>query len=66
MDKCPKCSLALRMGESWTQVEGDRSPDTPTKVYMAVNQYCANPQCENYGQTVETQRILMYEEPERE
>lgn len=45
---------------SYTQVEGDSSPETPTRVYTVQELQCLNPQCPEYKQAQET-RTLVYE-----
>ncbi len=60
--KCPKCAIELRIASTRTQVEGDKSPDTPTRVYTVQDLTCVNPQCENYGMPVQQTRHLLYED----
>lgn len=60
MEVCPKCGTALWIDRSYTAVEGDNSPDTPTKVYTCLEQLCPNPQCSNYKQVVD---VIRHEEP---
>ena len=60
--KCPKCGIELRITSTRTQVEGDKSPDTPTRVFTVQDLTCVNPQCENCGMPVQQTRHLIYED----
>ena len=61
MELCPKCKTATYIGKTYTEVEGDNSPDTPTRVYTVVEQVCRNPQCEDYKKVIAKERHLQYE-----
>ena len=56
MKMCPSCRTALKINKTYTRVEGDQSPDTPTRVYLCQELCCRNPACEagKSGRTVET------------
>ncbi|MBC8529718.1 hypothetical protein H8699_09785 [Christensenellaceae bacterium NSJ-44] len=56
MKLCPSCRTALKIGKSYTRVEGDQSSETPTRVYLCQELYCRNPACPQAkgGQAVET------------
>lgn len=57
--QCPLCKTEMRIGASKTVVEGDNSPDTPTKVYIEQTMICRCPQCENFGKVVQTERSYL-------
>lgn len=52
--KCPLCSIEMIIQKTYTEVEGDNSPDTQTKVYTLQELSCRNKKCGNYGKVVET------------
>lgn len=56
MKLCPRCRTALKIGKTYTRVEGDQSPETPTRVYFCQELYCRNPVCDagKSGRAVET------------
>ena len=58
---CPVCGIQARIDRSYTQVEGDQSPDTTTRVYTVQEIVCRNPQCPQYGEIIETAKNLDYE-----
>ncbi len=62
MELCPKCKTQLRIRQPRMVVEGDKSPDTPTTVYLVQEQFCANPHCVEYKQTVDEIKHLLYAE----
>ena len=64
--KCPKCGIEMRITSTRTQVEGDKSPATQTRVFTVQDLTCVNPQCENSGKTVQQTRHLIYEDAARE
>lgn len=59
--KCKYCGIEAIIDKSYTEVEGDRSPDTPTKVYTVQEITCRNPRCGHYQKHVETVRHLIYQ-----
>lgn len=46
----------MSINKVFTTVEGDKSPDTETKVFTVQELTCRNKQCSNYGKVVETVR----------
>ena len=46
----------MAISHVYTTVEGDKSPDTETKVFTVQEMSCRNKQCSNYGKVVETVR----------
>ena len=52
--KCPLCDVEMSIQKAYTEVEGDNSPLTETKVYTVHELTCRNKQCSNYGKVVET------------
>lgn len=59
--KCPNCPVELVIDHTGKIVEGDNSPDTPTKVYEQQYFICPNRQCSKYGQIVEGEPILIFD-----
>ena len=43
--------------DSRIQVEGDKSPDTQTRVYRVLDFACRSKQCSEYGKVQEQQRV---------
>lgn len=39
--------------------ENDDTPDKQTVIYYEQEKYCNNPNCDNYGKTVETKKHKM-------
>lgn len=58
---CPSCGIQARIERFYTKVEGDQSPDTPTRVYTVQEIACRNPQCPRHGEIIETVKNLDYE-----
>lgn len=62
---CKKCGLELRIKNTYTETEGDKSSDTVTRVYTVQDFICVNPNCEDFikggGSKTETVRHLIYE-----
>ena len=54
--QCPLCKVEMAISHAYTTVEGDKSPDTETKVFTVQEMSCRNKQCSNYGKVVETVR----------
>ncbi len=57
--QCEKCGLEMFIDASRPEVEGDKSPNTQTKVYTVLSLSCHNPQCPNKGKVIE-QKIQIY------
>lgn len=57
--KCPLCDIEMSIQRSYTEVTGDDSPDTETKVFTAQEMTCRNKQCSNYGKVVDTVRTQL-------
>lgn len=60
--QCPKCGIETRIVAAYTAVEGDRSPDTPTRVFTVQEHTCVNSRCAEYDKIVATRRHLQYEQ----
>lgn len=58
---CPQCKCELHIKETRTEVVGDESPDTPTRVYQVQDMICANENCINCGRVLDTRKHLLYE-----
>ena len=58
---CKKCGIEGRIASTRTEVAGDQSPDTTTKVYSVMEVTCINPQCECFGKVIEEKRVLIYD-----
>lgn len=58
--KCPLCNIEMMIRKTYTEVEGDESPDTPTKVYTVQDLVCRNRKCGNYEKIVETVKTPIY------
>lgn len=56
---CPKCRCEMRIEATRTVAEGDKSPDTETKVYTEQDLVCRNPACPDHGQVVQTVRTQL-------
>ena len=52
--KCPQCDIEMMIKKTYTEVEGDTSPDTVTKVFNVQDMTCRNPKCENFEKVVKT------------
>lgn len=59
--KCPNCPVEMVVDHTGKKVEGDNSPDTPTRVYEQQYFTCPNPKCPKYGQIVDGEPILIYD-----
>lgn len=46
---CPSCKTELRIQRSRTEVEGDNSESTATKVYTVQDLVCVNQECPQYS-----------------
>lgn len=51
---CPKCKCEMRIAATRTEVTGDKSPDTPTKVMTVQDLVCRSAQCDNFNRIVKT------------
>jgi hypothetical protein len=51
---CPECKGKIQIKESYPTVEGDNSPNTPTKLYTNLDMACMNKSCSKYCVVVET------------
>ena len=58
---CPKCPVQAQISRVYTKVEGDSSPDTPTRVYTVQEITCMNPQCPNFNRVINTVMHLDYD-----
>lgn len=59
---CKSCGLEMFIKDTHTEVEGDKSTDTDTKVYYVPRFFCNNPQCTQKGKLVDGEKILIYDE----
>lgn len=50
---CNKCGIESTIVRSYNKVEGDNSPDTPTKLYTVLVMACINPDCSEQGKEYE-------------
>lgn len=50
--KCPLCEVEAIISNTYTKVEGDKSPDTKTEVFTVQEISCRNKQCSNYGKVI--------------
>ena len=57
---CPKCKTLLCIQKTYQRVEGDASPDTPTKVFTVQELMCRNKKCENFEKIVHTVQTMIY------
>lgn len=57
---CPLCRNLLRITETHTEVEGDSSSATETRVYTVQTLSCRSKSCANYGKPVAENRLLIY------
>lgn len=60
--QCPKCSLEAYINSTCTEIEGDDSPQTQTRVYTRMIYHCRNPRCTAYGTSVGEIRHQSYPE----
>ena len=51
--RCDKCDLDMFIDSSITEIEGDKSPDTQTKVFTVQSLSCHNPKCVYKGKSYE-------------
>ena len=56
MELCPLCKAALQIKNSYLQLEGDDSADTPTRAYTVLERQCVNKNCDNFKKVVDTIR----------
>lgn len=54
---CDSCKNEMRITGFRYEIEGDKSADTPTKLYVVQTHQCVNKQCSQRGRTVE-HRVL--------
>lgn len=52
--KCPLCDVEAIISNTYMKVEGDKSPDTETKVFTVQEFSCRNKQCSNHGKVIGT------------
>ena len=52
--KCPLCKEEGLISKTYTTVEGDKSPDTETKVFTVQEIICRNKNCSSYGKVFDT------------
>ena len=55
--KCPRCGVDAIISASRNKVEGDDSPERQTRLFRVLTFRCRNPQCEENGREVGTQRL---------
>lgn len=55
--QCKTCRCEMKIVGNHIQVEGDKSPDTETKVYRILDLACRARQCPEYGKIQVQQRI---------
>ena len=60
--KCEKCGLEGLIYSSETDVEGDKSPETKTKVFEKMHFMCRNEKCGNFRKEIGTERVEIYSE----
>lgn len=60
--KCPKCGLEAQINRSKTEVTGDNSPDTETKIFTVLTFVCRNPQCGEHQKQIGEVRHQIYPE----
>ncbi len=56
---CPLCKCEMRIEGSQYEATGDESPETRTLIFLRQEFVCRNPQCGNYGRTVETTKTQL-------
>ncbi len=61
--QCPLCKSDCRITNTRTQVVGDNSPDTQTRVYAVQEMSCINQNCQNHMLVVGEEKALEYEGP---
>lgn len=49
---CPLCNIEMAIKSSHHVVEGDKSPDTETKLFLEQELTCRNKACKNFGKSV--------------
>jgi len=59
--QCPICKTEMMISSTSTAVDGDKSPDTPTKIYTVQQLSCRNKQCENFGKVVQEVRTKIFD-----
>lgn len=52
--QCPLCNVEAAIAKSRYKIEGDKSPDVETKLYIEQEMTCRNPNCSNYGTLIDT------------
>lgn len=55
--QCSACRCEMAIVASRIEVEGDKSPDTQTKVYQVLDFACRSKQCGEYGKVQAQQRV---------
>lgn len=60
--RCPECGLEAIISYSRTEVEGDKSPDTETRVFTVLEYQCRNPTCPQNGKSVGESKHQTYPE----
>ena len=50
---CPKCKTEMRV-QTHFSIQGDKSADTPTKLFLVQEFYCRNKSCPDYDKLVTT------------
>lgn len=58
---CEICKNLLTIDKARTEVEGDSSDNTKTKVFTVLAYTCRNPRCANSGRVVKETKNLIYE-----
>lgn len=60
---CPVCGVEASITRSAYQVEGDKAPDTETKVYSVLHFSCRNKSCRMFDREIGTVRHAINTEP---
>lgn len=55
--QCRVCRCEMGIVSTHIDVEGDKSPDTETKVYRVLDLACRAKQCSEYGKVQAQQRV---------
>ena len=53
---CKQCGCEKRVTGSKTVIQGDKDPDTPTRLYTVLQLECRNKKCSAYGEKSELWR----------
>ena len=61
--QCPKCGVEAAIMNTRTEITGDQSPETQTRVWSVLMYQCRNPACKAFRTDVGETRHLVF--PER-